>query len=45
MENDRLLLIDDESAEFVKMLSISVLECGVILVGIVICGDSGLEYM
>ena len=45
MEYDRLPLIDDSLAEFVKMLSISVLERRVILVGIVICGDSELEYM
>ena len=45
MEYDRLPLIDDSSAEFEKMLSISVLERGVILDGIEICGDSELEYM
>ena len=36
--------MDDSSVEFVKILSISVLERGVILVGMVICGDSELEY-
>ena len=45
MEYHRLPLIDDSSAEFVKMLSISLLEHGVILFGIVICGYSELEYM
>ena len=39
MENVGLALIDYSSAEFLKMLTISVLECGVILVGMVICGD------
>ena len=43
MEYDRLPLIDDSSA--VKMLSISVLEHGVILFGIVKCGESELEYI
>ena len=41
MEYDRLPLIDDASAEFEKMLSVSVLEHD----GKVICGDSELEYM
>ena len=45
MEYDRLPLADDSSAEFVKMLSISVLEHGVILVEMITCGDSELEYM
>ena len=44
MEYDRLPFIDDSSVEFVKILSISVLEGGVIRVGIVICGDSELEH-
>ena len=38
-------LIDDSSAEFIKMLSVSVLEHGVILVGMVFCEDNGLEYI
>ena len=46
MEYHRLPLIDDSSVEFEKMLSISALERGVILAGIVvICGNSELEYM
>ena len=45
MAYDRLPLRDDSSAEFVKILSISVLERGVILVRIAICGDSELEYI
>ena len=45
MEYDRLPLIDDSSAEFVKMLSISVLEHGAILFGIVKYGESELEYI
>ena len=45
MEYHRLPLIDDSSAEFEKMLSISAFERGVILAGIVICGNSELEYM
>ena len=45
MEYDRFPLIDDSPAEFVKILSISLLERGVILVWMVICGDSELEYM
>ena len=44
MEYDRLPLIDDWSAEFVKILSISVLEHGVILVGMVTGNDSELEH-
>ena len=43
MEYDRFPFIDDSSAEFVKILSISVL-VGVTHVGIVICGDSELEH-
>ena len=35
-----LPLNDDSLAEFVKMLSIGVLERGVILVGTLICGDN-----
>ena len=45
MEHDRLPLIDDSLPEFRKILSISVLEHGIILVGTVIYGDSALEYM
>ena len=45
MEYDRLPLIDDSSAEFVKMLSIIVLGRGVILVWVVICEDNELEYI
>ena len=50
MEYHRLPLIDDSSAEFVKMLSVSLLERGVILFGIVIfLGElfwySELKYM
>ena len=44
MEYDRLPLIDDWSAEFVKILSVSVLEHGVILVGMVTGNDSELEH-
>ena len=39
MGYDRLPLINDSSEELVKMLSISVLERGFILVGMVICGN------
>ena len=45
MEYDRLPLINDSSVEFRKMLSISVLERGVILVVMIICEDSELKYM
>ena len=38
-------LIDDSSAEFIKILSVSVLEHGIILVGMVFCEDNGLEYI
>ena len=44
MQYDKLPLIDDLSAEFVKMLSVSVLERGVTLVGMLIC-DSEPEYI
>ena len=45
MDYDRLPLIGDSTAEFLKLLSISVLQCGVIAVGMVICGDSEVEYI
>ena len=45
MKYHRLPLIDNSSAEFEKMLSISALERGVILAGIVVCGNNELEYM
>ena len=40
MDYDRLPLNDDPLAESMKMLSISVLECAVILVKMVVCGES-----
>ena len=45
MEHVRLPLIDDLSAEFIKMLSVRVLEHVVIFVAMTICRDSELEYI
>ena len=38
-----IIIIDDSSAEFVRMLSISVSEHRVIVFGMAICGDYGLK--
>ena len=45
MEYDRLPLMDVSSTEFLKMLSVSVLGRGAILIGMLICGDSEIEYI
>ena len=45
IEKVRLPLNSDSLTVFMKILSISVLERGIILVGIVICGDKDPEYM
>ena len=45
MEKVRLPLTSDSLTTFVKILSISVLKSGNILVAIVICGDKNPGYM
>ena len=45
IEKARLPLTSDSLTVFAKIVSISVLERGIILVGIVICGDNDHKYM
>ena len=45
IEHIRLPLIEGSSTVLVKMLSITNLESGVILVGLVVCGDNYPKYI